>query len=807
MVEATLATQRSSLHQLKLNKNKHLRTSINASDMINQNNNEESIQESIPDDKDDDGSSMNNDKSRSRSSSSGDGGFMGWDHDKRQESRSSYDADAVDDINPKAKAVDVDGTNGSYSFDASSSSSSINNSSSSTNSEEETKWSINVRLNSVVDLPSSILPSVPLCPLLKFSILTITDEQQLHQIDSISAATRRAQYEQSKDEQQKRYPQTSLKLTHGLLADFQKNTSLATVASMLAQEQEQARAQLQSHLHDDVGGDDVGGDGNDDVGGNGNGNSNGNGNDTKINSNNPHSQDLASIVKSSSGKFMSPKDNGMMEWHEDMRWDNITAPLQTVLAIELSARAVFPSSSNHGNGSIGMNQASSSAQQARHNQKSKGASSLDYADHVDDYASSSYQDQSNGNTSDSGTGIGTGIGNSPNASGKGNGILGLWRKGKKSLAERRNRRGHSNLPDHVHDHDNYSEYGDDSLQASGSASASVYSRRNSFISNSGDELDNANKAAAVARYLMEHGNNSNSNSINSNNQGPDLSNMSSLDVSASNADTMLQTSNLDKLTKQGTVLDHSSIADGDIRLGTLLIPISNLPLEDEIPRVEKWYQFDNGQDNLNPAPWRDPTVLLDISLCTTSTLNQLEDEMYAVAGGTAGVAVVATVPLEESIGAHAAHSMEDSHGAKGENVDPSAPVADFRECASDVSHAIAADNSASGPPSKSRQKNGSIDLKTLNQDAKMAEQLELEEEERLTQNGPYLETGIVDYMCVVGPKDLGDLKLDTKEKGWINSEPDCCVLEQFPSNEFHQNNGRLVHVPGCPYMLGGALFL
>jgi len=38
---------------------------------------------------------------------------------------------------------------------------------------------------------------------------------------------------------------------------------------------------------------------------------------------------------------------------------------------------------------------------------------------------------------------------------------------------------------------------------------------------------------------------------------------------------------------------NSHAQDGDIRLGTLLIPISNLPLEDEVPTVEKWFQFDS----------------------------------------------------------------------------------------------------------------------------------------------------------------------------------------------------------------------
>ena len=97
----------------------------------------------------------------------------------------------------------------------------------------------------------------------------------------------------------------------------------------------------------------------------------------------------------------------------------------------------------------------------------------------------------------------------------------------------------------------------------------------------------------------------------------------------------------DSLTRGERMIGSSTNAvageHGDLRLGTLLIPISNLPLEETIPRVEKWYQFDtlgnNGGasgskvggrgasagggatpgDGLK-APWRDPTVLL-VSRC------------------------------------------------------------------------------------------------------------------------------------------------------------------------------------------------
>jgi len=62
---------------------------------------------------------------------------------------------------------------------------------------------------------------------------------------------------------------------------------------------------------------------------------------------------------------------------------------------------------------------------------------------------------------------------------------------------------------------------------------------------------------------------------------------------------------------------------------------------------------------------------------------------------------------------------------------------------------------------------------------------------------PVLEPGVIDYVCVVGARDIGDQKSDDGARGWVNSVPECCILEQFPPNEdFHVKNGRSAVLPG-----------
>jgi hypothetical protein len=56
---------------------------------------------------------------------------------------------------------------------------------------------------------------------------------------------------------------------------------------------------------------------------------------------------------------------------------------------------------------------------------------------------------------------------------------------------------------------------------------------------------------------------------------------------------------------------------------------------------------------------------------------------------------------------------------------------------------------------------------------------------------PILEPGIIDYICIVGARDIGDQKNDDGSSGWVESTPDCCILEQFPpDDDFHTKRGR-----------------
>ena len=67
-----------------------------------------------------------------------------------------------------------------------------------------------------------------------------------------------------------------------------------------------------------------------------------------------------------------------------------------------------------------------------------------------------------------------------------------------------------------------------------------------------------------------------------------------------------------------------------------------------------------------------------------------------------------------------------------------------------------------------------------------------EKEEVKKQEEPELEPGVVDFVCIIGAKDIGDQRNDDGSKGWVESTPECSVLERFPPNdEFHINNGRM----------------
>eukprot|EP00536_Pseudo-nitzschia_multiseries_P013777 jgi/Psemu1/261659/estExt_Genewise1Plus.C_6140004 len=61
---------------------------------------------------------------------------------------------------------------------------------------------------------------------------------------------------------------------------------------------------------------------------------------------------------------------------------------------------------------------------------------------------------------------------------------------------------------------------------------------------------------------------------------------------------------------------------------------------------------------------------------------------------------------------------------------------------------------------------------------------------------PVLEPGVVDFVAVIGCKNIGSQKNDGGMKGWVKATPECVVMEQFPpNNEFHLKSGRKALLP------------
>lgn len=330
-------------------------------------------------------------------------------------------------------------------------------------SSSDHRWSISVRINSAIDLPSSIIPTVPLCPLLKFGLITVTDKDEVEDLEKSSAQFRRQEYENSErviyndkssldssgfggslsnDGQEKdnegHKKQESLRIYNfsgannnkGILAKFQNNMP------------------LEECLATTISGDD----------------------DSGNNDDENNTTTRCKILHSSS-KIMSKKDNGMMEWHEEIRWDDVEMPLQTVLCVELSAKAVYPPSVMKTMNGLNSNS----------NRSMKSANSVGSNGSLSNYNNNKKNNAGHGS-------------NSAPPSGNG-GLLGFWRKG-------RNRRGIATLP-----------------PSGPGSSASSHHESDDIGMENDDEMEKATAAAAVARYLMSHQNQHESKKEENNNEG------------------------------------------------------------------------------------------------------------------------------------------------------------------------------------------------------------------------------------------------------------------------------------------------
>ena len=353
-------------------------------------------------------------------------GFVGWDHDQRMKSlrgnntASMETTTALEDNNNENvnECVD-DGTNMNQQY-----SEEFDNQSESTDG----RWSLSVRLNSAVDLPSSIIPSMPLCPLMKFGLITVTEEDEIQDLEKSSAKSRRAEFEQesasagmidnsSQNDNENGVDSSS---TNDNSKKSQLNTSFSTQKSLQIVTSSDKKGVLANFQQKDSLEDCV------------------------------SKSAKPTKIQFTSGKIMSKKDNGMMEWNEEMRWDGIELPLQAVLCVELSARAVFPPAIMSAMETLSGDFENVSFDTYNHN----------FSASKDDGQTSS----------------------SANGNNKG-GILGFWRKGRKN---RKQKRGVSNISSNTSSYHGSDDSGvdlDDSNQK---------------------EMEKASAAAAVARYLMEN---------------------------------------------------------------------------------------------------------------------------------------------------------------------------------------------------------------------------------------------------------------------------------------------------------------
>ena len=186
----------------------------------------------------------------------------------------------------------------------------------------------------------------------------------------------------------------------------------------------------------------------------------------------------------------------------------------------------------------------------------------------------------------------------------------------------------------------------------------------------------------------------------------------------------------------------------DLRLGCLVIPLSQLPLDkvvknhSESATLEKWFPLvttamDHDEDDMahsRVAFDKVPRIRLELTFSQTDAMDEAEDKVEI---------------LEESGGPDSA--LHSSFGRLSLRDDPG--------------------EDAGGNASRPSEKQDALN--------------------------PMLQPGVVDFVAIVGCKDFGTLQIaDDGTKGWLEASPECTVLEQFPpSNEFHMKNGRKALLP------------
>lgn len=474
--------------------------------------------------------------------------------------------------------------------------------------------------------------------------------------------------------------------------------------------------------------------------------------------------------RTSTSKLMSKSTNGGggngADWNEEYRWDELQTPMESALVVKLCTRLAMEDTTSHHH-------------HLNHNRTNVST------------ASSSGSTIGSNNNDDLNTSDHTGT-SGDELSQLTSGIRGLWRKGKEQYEEHRLRsRGSSsvNVTQKEQQAANVAQF---LMKSSGSVGSGVQQQQGQGVGEEGasstmqqDLVDYQQKWSERKNHHQQHGGGGSVGSGGMENEGTNTVGDKALLESRIGSDM--------KKKQQQHDDDQYHHSEG-LCLGTLSIPFNKLPLEDAVfgngaAVVERWYQLDdpnaannnnnnssrgggevgslsgssrsgmimeegggdgNGNDDdddeptLLHGPRRCPSVLLEITFASTTYLNDMEDEIHEVEEGEGGV------------GTETAPKIDLSAWEEKENTAvavPPTPAAEVEE--------------------KSKLK-------------KEKEQVKKKPEE------PELEPGVVDFVCIIGAKDIGDQRNDDGSKGWVQSTPECCVLERFPPNdEFHINNGRM----------------
>ncbi len=150
--------------------------------------------------------------------------------------------------------------------------------------------------------------------------------------------------------------------------------------------------------------------------------------------------------------------------------------------------------------------------------------------------------------------------------------------------------------------------------------------------------------------------------------------------------------------------------------------------------------YDNETSPSSKGPsFRSPSALLQISLSNPDILDELEEDVYGAFNGD---------------------GENQEEGGTGDDMKPS--LQSFR------------DHRPHSVDSSFRSRRGSADM----DQARREEQMKLEEIARIQANGPYLEPGLINHVCVVGPRGTGGARIDLTTKGWIGRFP-FLLLHEF----------------------------